>query len=81
MTTERAIRLLAGSLILTSLALYLLVGAPALLLALFVALNLAQSAFTGFCPAEKILAWLGVCKSSAQGAGADPVCGAPQERS
>lgn len=55
MTTERRVRLLAGSLV----ALSLLLGyfsAPAwLLLAAFVALNLIQSAFTGFCPAEKFL--------------------------
>ena len=54
MTTERAIRILAGSMILLSLGLFLLTGPLALLLAGFVALNLIQSAFTGFCPAEKV---------------------------
>jgi hypothetical protein len=60
MTTESAIRLLAGSLVLLSLALHQFVGPWGLLLAAFVGLNLAQSAVTGFCPAETILKRLGV---------------------
>lgn len=60
MTRESAIRLLAGSLILTSLALSQFVGPWWLLLAAFVGLNLAQSALTGFCPAEMVLKRLGV---------------------
>jgi hypothetical protein len=60
MTIESAIRLLAGSLILVSLALYQFVNPWWLLLALFVGLNLAQSSLTGFCPAETILKRLGV---------------------
>ena len=60
MTVESTIRLLAGSLILISLALYQFVSPWWLLLAAFVGLNLAQSALTGFCPAEMILKRLGV---------------------
>lgn len=60
MTIESAIRLLAGSLILLSLALYQFISPWGLLLALFVGLNLAQSSLTGFCPAETILKRLGV---------------------
>lgn len=60
MTLERTIRLLAGSLILTSLALASFVHPWYLALAAFVGLNLAQSAVTGFCPAESILRKLGV---------------------
>lgn len=60
MTAERAVRLLAGSLVLVSLSLYVLVGPWGLALAAFVGLNLVQSAFSGFCPAEKILTRLGV---------------------
>lgn len=60
MTVERAIRILAGTMILTSLALYLWVSTWGLLLALFVSLNLIQSSFTGLCPAESILRRLGV---------------------
>ena len=60
MTIESAIRLLAGSLVLISLALYQFVSPWGLLLAAFVGLNLAQSSLTGFCPAEAILKRLGV---------------------
>lgn len=55
MTTERRVRLLAGTLIALSLLLGYFVAPAWLLLATFVALNLIQSAFTGFCPAEKFL--------------------------
>lgn len=64
MTQESAIRIVAGSMVLVSLLLNQLLGAWGLLLALFVALNLIQSAFTGFCPAAKILARLGVGNGS-----------------
>ena len=65
MTTERAIRIMAGSVVLISLAL----GAPAspifhssywLWLTAFAALNLFQSGFTGFCPPEKLLRRMGM---------------------
>jgi hypothetical protein len=55
MTTERRVRLLAGSMVAISLLLGYFVAPAWLLLAAFVALNLIQSAFTGFCPAEKFL--------------------------
>ena len=55
MTIENSIRILAGTMVLVSLALSLLVSPLWLLLAGFVGLNLVQSAFTGFCPAEMIL--------------------------
>jgi hypothetical protein len=71
MNIESAIRVLAGSLVLLSLALYLWLGPWALLLALFVGLNLIQSAFTGFCPAETILARLGLV-SGGQRCGSAP---------
>lgn len=60
MQVENAIRILAGSLVLTSLALSVLFDQRWLLLAAFVGINLIQSAFTGFCPAEKVLKKLGV---------------------
>ncbi len=56
MTVERRVRALAGSLILAGLALAYWVSSWFLLIPLFVGLNLLQSAFTGFCPAEKFLA-------------------------
>jgi len=55
MTVERAVRLLAGTLVLVSLALTLWVSQYWLLLTTFVGFNLVQSSFTGFCPAEMIL--------------------------
>lgn len=60
MTLENAIRILAGSLVLASLALARWIDPWWLLLAAFVGANLIQSAFTGFCPAEIILKKLGV---------------------
>jgi hypothetical protein len=55
MNLERAVRLLAGILVLTGLVLGLLVSPWFFILVGFVGLNLAQSSLTGFCPAEKIL--------------------------
>jgi hypothetical protein len=63
MTVENAIRILAGSLVLISLALGHWVDPRWLFLAAFVGLNLIQSAFTGFCPAEMIFKKLGVGKA------------------
>jgi hypothetical protein len=75
-TTERFVRLFAGSFVLLSLAL----GAPAspffhsahwLWFTTFVGLNLAQSSFTGFCPLVNVLHALGVkdAKDPARAAG------------
>jgi hypothetical protein len=64
-TIERAIRILAGTIVLVSVALGA-PGSPAFLdarwlwLTAFVGANLLQSAFTGFCPAEIVLRKLGV---------------------
>ena len=63
MTTESAIRILAGTLVLISISLAHWVNPWWLLLAAFVGVNLIQSAFTGFCPAEMILKKLGVGQS------------------
>ena len=60
MKTERIIYIVAGSLILTSLALAHWVDPRWLWLAVFVGLNLFQSGFTGFCPLERILLKFGV---------------------
>lgn len=54
MTIENSIRVLAGSLVLLSLVLSRLASPYFLLVAMFVGLNLVQSAFTGFCPAEMV---------------------------
>lgn len=60
MKLENAIRALAGTLILVSLALAHFVHPGWLWLTAFVGANLLQSAFTGFCPAETVLRKLGV---------------------
>jgi hypothetical protein len=52
MTLENSIRLLAGTLVLFSILMYLLVSPYWLLLAAFVGFNLLQSSVTRFCPAE-----------------------------
>ena len=58
MTVERAVRLLAGILVLVSLALATWVSHYWLWLTAFVGLNLFQSAFTNWCPAMSILRWM-----------------------
>mgnify|MGYP001599175382 FL=1 len=54
------LRLIAGVMILSSLALGAVVHPNWNYLALFVALNLIQSAFTGWCPMMALLRKLGV---------------------
>jgi hypothetical protein len=65
MTTDRAVRIMAGSFILISLALGveaspLFVSKHFLWLTTFVGANLLQSGFTRFCPAESIMVKLGL---------------------
>lgn len=64
MTTDKAIRILAGTMILVSLGLFLWVSPWGLMLAAFVALNLIQSSLTGFCPAERVFVALGIAAPS-----------------
>lgn len=65
MSIERIIRIMAGVMILLSLALAHFTGQADmsqlswLWLTAFVGLNLLQSGFTGFCPPEKLLKKLG----------------------
>ena len=59
MTTERGVRLLAGTMVGFSLLLGYFVSPYWLWLSAFVSVNLIQSSFTGFCPAEKMLRKLG----------------------
>lgn len=56
MKNEHRIRVLAGGMVLVSLLLAHFFSLWWLWLAVFVGVNLIQSAYTGFCPAEKILA-------------------------
>ena len=60
LTTERLVRLFAGTLILVSLLLAHYHSHYWLWLAAFVGANLFQSALTRWCPAEKIFQALGV---------------------
>jgi len=55
MKMEDYIRAIAGSVILITLFLGWLVSPYWYLFTAFVGINLVQSAFTGFCPMEKIL--------------------------
>lgn len=60
MRAEMAIRVLAGALTLIGLALGYGVHQGWFLLTAFVGVNLIQSAFTGFCPAEMVFRKLGM---------------------
>ena len=57
---ERAIRMLAGTLVTLSVALGYFVSPYWFLLTLFVGLNLFQSSLTSWCLAEQIFAKLGI---------------------
>lgn len=57
---ERAIRMLAGTIVTVSLALGYFVSPYWFLLTLFVGLNLFQSSFTNWCLAEQIFTKLGI---------------------
>ncbi|HEY1255388.1 MAG TPA: DUF2892 domain-containing protein [Terracidiphilus sp.] len=63
MTIERALRLMAGLIILLSLALAYYVSPNWLWLAGFAGLNLLQSAFTNWCPAMTIFRAMGMKES------------------
>ena len=70
MTVERAIRIMAGSFVLISLALGV-EGSPVfvskwfLAFTAFVGANLLQSGFTCFCPAELLMIRLGMRRGDA----------------
>ncbi|ARW83001.1 DUF2892 domain-containing protein [Aeromonas salmonicida] len=59
MTVDNGVRIVAGSMLLLSLALTQWVHPGFLWLSVFVGVNLIQSAFTGFCPAAMVLRRLG----------------------
>ncbi len=60
MTIERALRLLAGTMVLISLALTVWVHPAWALLTAFVGLNLLQSSFTNWCPAVWLFERIGL---------------------
>lgn len=55
---EKLVRIMAGTVTLTGLALGFFVSPWGYLLAAFAGLNILQSAFTGFCPPEIVYRWL-----------------------
>lgn len=70
MNVDRAVLVLAGAMVLVSLALGHFVSPYWLLLTAFVGLNLLQAAFTGFCPAAIIFRKLGLKAGPAFGCSA-----------
>jgi len=60
MTIERAVRLMAGVMVLLSLALAYWVSPHWLWLTAFVGVNLLQSAFTNWCPAISLFRTMGL---------------------
>jgi hypothetical protein len=60
MTVERGLRLMAGVMVLLSVALTYYVSHYWMLLTVFIGLNLLQSAFTNWCPAMSILRAIGL---------------------
>lgn len=60
MTVDRSLRLVAGIILLLSLALAHFLSLNWLWLTTFVGLNLLQSAFTNWCPAMAILRAIGL---------------------
>ena len=60
MTIDKGVRVVAGTVVLVSVALTVFVSPYWLLLTAFIGFNLIQSAFTGFCPAERVLKAVGL---------------------
>ncbi len=60
MTVNDAVRALAGTMVLISVALVYFVSPWFLLFTAFIGLNLVQSAFTGFCPPALVFRRLGL---------------------
>jgi hypothetical protein len=60
MTVERGLRLMAGVMVLLSVALTFYVSHYWMWLMVFIGLNLLQSAFTNWCPAMSILRAIGL---------------------
>ena len=75
MSMEKMIRVMAGTFILMSVALAIWVNPWWLIWTMLIGVNLVQSAFTGWCPAEIILKKLGLPKSCCSGH-ESPRCGA-----
>lgn len=68
MTVERGLRLMAGVMVLLSVALTFYVSRHWMWLTVFIGLNLLQSAFTNWCPAMSILRAVGLKETSCSAA-------------
>ena len=73
MTVERGLRLMAGVMVLLSVALTFYVSHYWMWLMVFIGLNLLQSAFTNWCPAMAILRAIGLKEVSCSLPRVDPV--------
>jgi hypothetical protein len=73
---DRAVFMMAGTMVLASVALGWLVSPYWLLLAVFVGANMLQASITGFCPAAMIFAKLGLKAGAAFSCGAQTGTGA-----
>jgi hypothetical protein len=60
MTVDKAVRAFAGAMVLVSVALTYWLSPWFVLLTLFVGINMIQSSFTGFCPAEMFFRKMGL---------------------
>ena len=80
MTVERGLRLLAGVMVLLSVALTYYVSHYWILLTVFVGLNLLQSAFTNWCPAMPFLRSMGCDGGKLKGSRGSSVGDAPLAR-
>lgn len=69
MNIDRAVMAFAGTMILLSIALSLLLSPWWWLLTAFVGINLLQSSVTGFCPAAMLFRKLGVGRGQPAGCG------------
>ena len=69
MTLDRAVHAFAGIMVLISLLLTKFVHPNFFWLTAFVGFNLFQSAFTGFCPAAKVMRKLGIGRDVASSCG------------
>ena len=65
MTLDRAVQAFAGIMVIVSLLLTKFVHPNFFWLTAFVGFNLFQSAFTGFCPAAKVMRKLGIGSDAA----------------
>ena len=69
MTLDRAVQAFAGVMVLVSVLLTQFVHPNFFWLTVFIGANLFQSAFTGFCPAAKVMRKLGIGRDAASSCG------------